>query len=280
MDIFDRLITRIAKPVPLRTQVIRKVLRHWPLGSYPARLDAGAVLRPHYGFCMYYAAQEAKALGFKAMTAIELGVAGGNGILCMCQHREEIRRTLGIEIHLQGFDSGAGLPTTDDPRDVRYYWPPGSFEMDREALEKRLAGRAEIIFGDVADTVSVWRGRPDAPLGAILFDLDLYTSTTAALGLLTKQNLLPRVWCYFDDIIGYPENAFADGTGEREAIRQFNLAPERKLLQDHLSPARVFKARVPEAWHPQIYLYHRLSHPDYNTCLVGESKLQLRLNSA
>lgn len=277
MDILDRIITRVAHPVPLRTQLIRKVLRRWPLGSYLARLDAGAVDRPNYGLCMYRAAEEAKALGYKAMTAIELGVAAGNGILNMCMHREEIWKALGIEIRLIGFDSGAGLPPTEDPRDVRYYWPPGSFEMDRGLLEKLLAGRAELIFGDVADTVSVWQGQADAPLGAILFDLDLYTSTTAALGLLTKENLLPRVWCYFDDVIGYPENAFADGTGEREAIREFNLAPERKVIQDILSPARVFKARVPESWHQQIYLYHRLSHPDYNKCLVKESKLQLGL---
>jgi hypothetical protein len=237
------------------------------------------VYRPHYGLCLYQAATEAKALGHKAMTAIELGVAGGNGLLCMCDHRDEIERALGIEIHIQGFDSGVGLPQTNDPRDVHYYWPAASFEMDREALEKRLAGRAEIIFGDVADTVTEWRGQPDAPLGAILFDLDLYTSTTAALRLLTKENVLPRIWCYFDDIIGYPENAFADGTGEREAIREFNLAPERKVAWDHLSPARVFKGRTPEAWHQQIYLYHRLSHPDYNTSISGQAKQQFPLKT-
>ncbi|MGA9671662.1 MAG: hypothetical protein WBQ94_20800 [Terracidiphilus sp.] len=260
--------------------MIRKVLKHWPMGSYKARLDAGAVDRPYYGLCLYQAAHEAKALGYKAITAVELGVAGGNGILSMCRHRDEIRKALGMEVHLLGFDSGTGLPSSEDPRDVRYYWPPGSFEMDREVLEKRLAGQADLIFGNVADTIPKWEAMPDAPLGAIMFDLDLYSSTTAALGLLTKQNLLPRVWCFFDDVIGYPENAFADGTGEREAIREFNLAPERKLLHDHLSPARVFKARVPEHWHQQIYLYHRLSHPQYNVCIAGEPKLQLKLDSA
>jgi len=278
MEMLSRLINLTTWPVPLRTVLIRKFLRRWPLGPYPARLHAGAVNRPHYGLCLYQAATEAKALGYKAMTAIELGVAGGNGILCMCNHADEIKKNLGIEIQLQGFDSGAGLPLTNDPRDVRYYWPSGSFEMDKDALERRLGGRAEIIFGDVADTVTQWHGSPDAPLGAILFDLDLYTSTTAALRLLTKENILPRIWCYFDDIIGYPENAFADGTGEREAIREFNLAPERQILQDHLSPARVFKGRTPESWHEQIYLYHRLSHRDYNTNISGQTRLQLPLN--
>jgi hypothetical protein len=257
--------------------MVRKFLRRWRFGPYPVRLRAGAVERPHYGLCLYQAAQEAAALGYKAITAIEMGVAGGNGLLCMCDHKEEIQKSLGVEIVVLGFDSGSGLPSTNDPRDVRYYWPPGSFEIDRNALESRLSGRAKIIYGDVAQTVPQWVGDAEAPLGAVLFDLDLFTSTTAALGLLTKSNMLPRVWCYFDDVIGYPENSFADGTGEREAIREFNASPERSALHDHLSPARVFKGQPPEAWHQQIYLYHRLSHPEYNSSISGEAKQQLKL---
>lgn len=280
MDIMSHFIALSAQSVPLRTFFMRRLLIRWPVGPYLARLNVGAVDRPAYGVCLYQAAAEAKALGYKAITAIELGVAGGNGILCVCKHKEEIRKALGIEIHIQGFDSGTGLPSSSDPRDALYTWPAGSFQMDKEALEKRLAGRAELILGDVADTVLVWQGRPDAPLGAILFDLDLYTSTKAALGLLTKQDLLPRVWCYFDDVIGSLDDAHADCTGEREAIREFNLASERKLLQDHLSPARVFRNRTPEFWHQQIYLYHRFTHPQYNTCISGDRKQQLGLNPA
>jgi hypothetical protein len=278
MEILNRIIGAATWPMPLRTVVMRRILRRWPVGSYAARLRAGAVHRPQYGLCLYHAAQEAKALGYSAITAIELGVAGGNGLVCMCEHKEEIRKSVGVEILLQGFDSGTGLPATNDPRDVQYYWPAGSFEMDREALERRLAGRAEIIFGDVAVTAAEWTGRPDAPLGAIMFDLDLFTSTMSAFQLLAKNNVLPRIWCHFDDVIGYPENSFADGTGEREAIREFNCSPERKVLHDHLSPARVFKGRPPEAWHQQIYLYHRLSHPEYNTSITGRTKQQLKLS--
>lgn len=269
MDAFNRLVDVAARPVPLRTLIIRNLLRRWQIGSYRTRLNVGALDRPHYGMCLYHAAEEAKALGYKAMTAIELGVAAGNGLLCLCEHREQIQKSLGIEINLRGFDSGSGLPSTSDPRDVQYYWGPGAYLMDRPALEKRLAGRAEIIFGDVADTVSEWQGVPGAPIGAIFFDLDLYTSTMAAFKLLTKENVLPRVWCYFDDIVGGPSNAIAEGIGEREAIRQFNLDPERNHLHDILSPAYVFAGKTPEPWHQQIYLYHRLSHPRYNARLTG-----------
>jgi hypothetical protein len=279
MDIIGRLIDLSTRPVPLRTLVMRKLLARWPVGPYRARLTAGAVNRPGYGLCMYHAAEEARELGYKAITAIELGVAGGQGILCMCEHREEIRKALGIEIHLLGFDSGTGLPSSDDPRDVRYYWAPGAYEMDRPSLEKRLAGRARIIFGNIADTAAEWQAPPDAPLGAILFDLDLYSSTMAAFGLFSMENVLPRIWCHFDDVAGGPLHALVDRVGEREAIRQFNLAPERELQHDMLSRAYVFATKTPEWWHEKIYLYHRQSHPSYNRCLLNKEQQQLRLDS-
>jgi hypothetical protein len=112
MRILNRFIDLSTRPTPLRALFMRKVLTRWPIGSYPARLYAGAVNRPWYGMCLYQAAEEAKALGYKAITAIEMGVAGGNGLLCMCDHRDEIRKVLGIDIEVKGFDSGVGLLAT------------------------------------------------------------------------------------------------------------------------------------------------------------------------
>lgn len=278
MDFVSRLIDLATRPVPLRTLIFRRLLARWPIGPYRARLFAGAVDRPAYGFCLYHAAEQAKALGLKAITAIELGVAGGNGLLCMCRHRDEIRKALGIEIHLHGFDAGTGLPSSNDPRDLLYYWASGAYEMDRPALEKRLAGRANLIFGNVADTAAEWQAPPVAPLGVILFDLDLYTSTLAALRLLTGENVLPRVWCYFDDVTGGPLQAIVDCVGEREAIRQFNLAPERNIHHDTISKAYVFATKPPESWHDRVFLYHRQSHPAYNTLVTVNDEQQLRLD--
>ena len=263
----------------MRTLFMRKLLRKWKIGSFETRVRASAVKRPNYGWCLYFAAQQAKLLGFKAVTVVELGVAGGNGLVCLCDMREEVKAALGIEIHLVGFDAGSGLPESTDPRDVLYFWPSGSFEMNRPALEARIAGRAELVIGDISKTALTWNPNPDAPLGAILFDLDLYSSTMGAFPLLTKQNSLPRIWCYFDDVSGGPENMTTDSIGEREAIKQFNLAPERKDMRDHISPAYCFKNLPPEGWHQQIYLYHRFSHPLYNKCLYGDrerDQLQLK----
>jgi hypothetical protein len=248
------------------------MLRQFPIGSYQARVRAGAVQRPHYGWCLYFAAQQARALGYSKVTAVELGVAGGNGLVCMCRHRREIKKELGVEVVIVGFDAGSGLPPSQDPRDLLYFWPAGSFAMDRSALERRTAGEAALRIGDVSETIPQWNPEPDAPLGAVLFDLDLYTSTSAALALLTKANVLPRIWCYFDDICGGPENMITDRIGEREAIGEFNQKPERVELNDHLSPAYAFKNMTPEAWHQQIYLYHRLSHPQYSQCLYAKGE--------
>jgi hypothetical protein len=278
MSLVDRAVRASAWPVPYRALILRKLLRRWPLGSYPTRLMLSAVDRPNYGWCSYHAAEEARALGYKAMTVVEFGVAAGNGLVCLCKHKKDIRKELGIEILVVGFDTGTGLPPSQDPRDLLYFWPPGSFEMDRAALEKRIDGQAELVLGNVADTVASWRPREDAPIGAIMFDLDFYSSTMAAFGIFDQSNILPRVWCYFDDISGYPGNAYTDHIGEREAIKEFNQAAERQLQNDHLSPAYVFKGIPVEPWHQDIYLYHRLKHPSYNICLSKEDKQQLHLS--
>lgn len=263
----------------MHTLVLRKALRRFPALSYRTRLHAGAVERPFYAWPLYYAAVEAKALGHSAMTVVEFGVAGGNGLLCLCRHKAEIENLVGTKIEVVGFDTGAGLPASNDPRDLLYCWPTGSFEMDRAELERRLAGQAQLVVGDVSETVAAWEPRADAPLGTVMFDLDYYSSTRAALEIFSKQNVLPRVWSYLDDIIGRPDNAYTDGIGVRAAVKEFNSQAERALLNDHFGPVYAFQSEKPEAWHQQIYVYHRLSHPDYNRCL-SDHKHQLVLDES
>lgn len=276
MKLADRFVDLATRPVPLRTLFFRKLLQRFPIGSWEARVRAGAVKRPHYALCLRNAAWLAQRLGYRAITVAEFGVAGGSGLLCLCDYAAEVRRAYGVELRVVGFDSAEGLPETHDLRDIHYVWPAGSFEMDRQALEARLAGRAELVLGDVAVTVPRWQPPADAPLGAVMFDLDLYSSTRDALRVLTKENVLPRVWCYFDDMEGSPEMALTDFVGEAAAIREFNNDPARDTLGDNVSPARVFKSNMPERWHGRIHLYHRLRHPQYDLCLSAE-KHQLQL---
>ena len=278
MTAIDRLIGLASRPVPMRTLILRRLLKSWRIGSFEARLRAEGVVRPHYAWPVYFAACEAKALGHKAITVAEFGVAGGNGLACLCELKKEIEKAVGIEILVVGFDSGSGLPVSSDPRDILYSWPPGSFVMNRPALEARIGGRAQLVIGNVSETVSGWQPNPKAPLGAVMFDLDYYTSTMSALPVLTKENVLPRVWCYLDDICGGHEEAMTDFVGERAAISEFNLSPQRKELNDNIALAYPFKWLQSQPWHQHIYIYHRINHPQYNACITKD-RAQLQLES-
>jgi hypothetical protein len=182
----------------------------------------------------------------------------------MCEHASAIEKELGVEIIVIGFDAGSGLPESNDPRDLKYYWSAGAFPMDLQKLQARLGGRAELVIGDVADTCQKWNAQAGAPLGMVAFDLDLYSSTMAAFLLLEKENVLPRIWCYFDDISDLPQSCLTDFIGEAAAIEDFNRMPKRETLRDNLSRARIFADAPPESWHSKIYIYHRLTHPQYN----------------
>jgi hypothetical protein len=276
MKLSDRLVDLATRPVPLRALMARRILSRFPIGSWERRLRSGAVERPHYAWCVHYAALQARALGYRAMTVVELGVAGGNGLLCLCRHAARVKEETGIEVRVVGFDSGSGLPATHDLRDMHYRWPAGSFEMDHAALLALLAGRAELILGDVSETIPRWQPDAEAPLGVVCFDLDLYSSTRDALPILTQSNVLPRIWCYFDDVQSPPLPAHTSFLGEEAAIREFNEDPARSRMRDNVSPARVFRGEYPESWHQHMWIYHRLNHPRYDECYSAQ-KHQLRL---
>jgi hypothetical protein len=53
--------------------------------------------RPAYGWCTYYAAKETHALGDKAMTVVEFGVAGGTGRSIYASTREIFRKNSALK---------------------------------------------------------------------------------------------------------------------------------------------------------------------------------------
>jgi hypothetical protein len=266
----SRLFKAMLYPLPLRVVLFRRLLRRFPVGPYYDRLLWEAVDYPWYGFCVYHAAALARRLGIGRISVAELGVAGGNGLLCLEEHARETEKALGIAIEVYGFDREAGLPDAIDYRDLPYVWPAGSFPMDRAKLAARLT-RARLILGDVGTTAAQFYGtHKPAPLGAVMFDLDLYSSTAAALAILDSdsENVLPRVFCYFDDIVGYGENLFNDFTGVRLAIREFN---QRHLqVGRQLCPANAFRGLQPQYWHQQVHVCHYFKHPSYTTRLSAE----------
>ena len=219
-------------------------------------------VRPPYLWGSLHGAHLAKALGIGAVSLIEFGVAGGNGLVDLDQIGQALEACLGVRVAVYGFDTGRGLPAPIDVRDCPNLFSGGDYPMDVERLQARLQ-RSELVLGDVADTVTPFlAGRP-APVAFISFDLDLYSATTEALRVLEgdAEGLLPRVHCYFDDITGYTYSQF---NGERLAIREFN---ERNVVRK-ISPIYSLSHYVPTRsagalWVEKMQLAHIVDHPLY-----------------
>jgi hypothetical protein len=262
---------------PFRHKVLERTRRR-RLGTFAERVRLGAVSRPHYAYCMYHSAVLAQRLGYDEISVIEFGVAGGNGLLVLEQHAEECRQELGIKIQLYGFDTGAGLPAPSDYRDLPYHWKPGFFAMDVDALKRQLR-TATLVLGDIAETSkSFFREHDPAPIAAVMHDFDFYSSTRTALDMLDadERYRLPRMFCYFDDILGDETALYNDFTGERLAINEYNAQHETRKL----SPAYHLTTRARlERWYHQIYLHHDFEHSRYND-FVSDVHQQLPLRSA
>lgn len=229
--------------------------------SFRERERWGAVDRASYAYGMLRAADLARYFGKRELTACEFGVAQGAGLINMIELAEQITRETGIGFRIVGFDTGTGLPTIEGHKDHPELWSAGDFPMiDRDALRARLGGRAELVFGDIADTAAgfVETLDPDAPLGFVAIDVDVYTGTVAALRTLEGRpgQYLPVVSMYFDDVDAIFAN---DWCGELAAIHEFNAAHElRKIGRDRSIPGHRPVSAC--AWYEHMYTFHVLDH--------------------
>jgi hypothetical protein len=257
------------EPQPVR-RIIRAVIRKSGIGNPKFQYEIGAIARPNYAYIVYQATQLAHRLGRQRVGVLEFGVAGGAGLLALERHAEWIEKIFPVEIEIYGFDTGEGLPELDGYRDLQYHFKPGFFRMDTKTLKERLK-RSTLILGNVRDTVTKFLSdHSPAPIGAVSFDLDFYSSTMDALKLFDAPitNLLPRVFCYFDDVIGGDIELYNDFTGERAAIHDFNAThADRKL-----SPAYYLTATAGPVWHHQIWTLHNFNHPQYGYFVSAENQ--------
>lgn len=277
---FDRVARRAAALAPaglVQLAVrVREVVapQPWPWDEAAVRLHRmekrgrGAMPYPPYLYGLVAAARTARAIGATAFTALEFGVAGGNGLCALEDYAEDIRRWYGVEVRVVGLDSGAGLLPATDPRDCAHALHPGAFAMNEDKLRARLR-QAELVIGDVRDTSGPLMGRLESgelpPLGFVSHDLDVYTGTLAALdamGGLGPERALPRVPMYFDDLTGYP---YTTETGERAAIDAFNAKREtRRIGQvENLEKTLGGSSRF-ATWPRHIFILHAFDHPHYN----------------
>jgi hypothetical protein len=264
------LLSFILNSPRLRPRAV-KLIHKFQLGNYKHRLALGAVDRPNYGYCVYNAALLAKKLGHQRISVLEFGVAGGNGLLNLECHAQEVFRSLGVEVEIFGFDTGEGLPQPIDYRDLPYHWKKGFFKMDVPKLQSKLK-QARLVLGNVEHTSKTFFAEyKPAPIGAIIYDLDFYSSTAAALKMLEAdpKHYLPRVFSYFDDTIGSEIELYNDYTGQRLAINEFNQTHDKIKLG---IPYHFLREEYPQSWHQQIWICHFLEHSRYNDFVSEENQ--------
>src|SRR5215207_985617 len=79
-----------ARPVPTRIHLLRLLDRAFDVLSYEHKLLYNTLDRPHYGYGLLKAAELARRLGYARISAIEFGVAGGNGLLSLERHAARV----------------------------------------------------------------------------------------------------------------------------------------------------------------------------------------------
>lgn len=224
----------------------------------------GEIKRSNYAWGVLQSVNLAKNLGINRVSVIEFGVAGGNGLVELEKIAQQVESILGVGIDVYGFDSGAGLPKPQDYRDLPNLWSEGYFPMEQEKLQKRLTN-ARLLIGLVEDTIQKFIADKPAPVAFISFDLDLYSSTTQAFKLLKADQslLLPRIYCYFDDVLGF---TYGDHNGERLAISEFNEYNNmRKISQIYGLRHFVPWQFANHWWVDCFYMAHILDHELYNS---------------
>jgi hypothetical protein len=251
---------------------MRTLWRRFPVGSVELRVRFGIGLRPQYAYGVYAAADQAKRLGIPAISVFELGVAGGRGLLELESIAAEIGAALGVAISVFGFDLGEGMPTPEGYRDLPHVWDAGFYKMDADALRSRLT-TAKLVLGQVGETLPAFmRDGGFPPIGFIAFDLDYYSSTKRAFALLegSPETRLPRIYCYFDDIMWPVTACHNEWTGELCAIREFNLEHEMQKL----APIHMLQYTMPHTapWQEEMYVMHDFTHPLYCTNLTEKTE--------
>ena len=231
--------------------------------------------KPHYESILYEACLEAKKLGINQVSVIELGVAGGAGIISLEKYKKKIEKVLDINIEIYGFDMGSGLPKIEADEDLPFLWRKGLYNIDKTALEKKV--NSKIFYGDVKNTVDDFIKINKNNICCIFFDLDLYTSTINFLNQIPKikDHLLPRVLCYFDDVYVF-ENYINQFNGVFKAIEEFNKNfSEFKLgySVDHFKNFKFPLART------SIYTLHCFKNHLYKKYISKDIESDLSLGS-
>lgn len=234
---------------------------------------------PQYAYGVIQAVSLGLCLGLPAVSVLELGVAGGNGLLELERLSRLHAQASGLELQAVGFDLGTGMPQPRDHRDLPYIWQHGFFKMDEARLRGRLTcGR--LVLGNVGETGRRFLATEPPPIGFISFDLDYYSTTAQAFAALltgSMERYLPRVVCYFDDTVGPHFEMHSQFGGELLAIEEFNQASPRRKL-GRLNGLRYKLLPHEGSWVEGIYVLHLFDHPRYSDYIFPKPDRQFPLD--
>ena len=223
--------------------------------------DPVASKRPHYVWGVLQGAALGKVLGHTRVSVMEIGVAGGAGLLAMERAAELCEPLVGIGLDVYGFDTGMGLPKPQDYRDMPYKWSEGYYPCDVAELRKRLR-RAELRIGLLGQTMPAFVQSRPSPVAFIGFDTGMYTSTKDAMCLFDAEHdmLIPRLPCAFRSAIGKDVSEYG---AELLAISEFNAAHHTRKL----SAIRGLLFFIPPQfrwwWVDMMFSLHVFDHPLY-----------------
>lgn len=250
------LLERLTEPLHLN--LVSLVVRG--VGSFRTMVAWDLVLRQHNAYGLLKAADEARKHGVTEITAIEFGVAAGAGLMNMALIAQRVEQETGVHIQIVGFDNGAGMPPPRDYRDHPDLYGTGDFPMDVAKLRSSLPENAELVIGEMEQTVPQWLADKGGkrPIGYVVVDTDYYFSSVQALRVLTgpASTCLPTVVVFLDDILFDEHNSWC---GELLAVGEFNQANKFRKIErpSFIQSTRVFK-NAP--WLKQIYFCHVLDH--------------------
>lgn len=194
---------------------------------------------------------QASLLEIKHLTAVELGVSNGRGLLAMVETADYIREHTDVDIEVCGFDIVTGMPEPQGFRDHPEIWQKGEFPCEYTTLEEKIKDRTTLYIGDVAQTVPEFAKQFAGTLGYISLDLDYYSSSMSCFPLfeMAPERYLPAVPMHVDDV--NTNFMFNPWCGEACAIETFNKGHRtRKIHEKHA----LYQT-------PNLHALHVLDHP-------------------
>ena len=243
-------------------------------GDFQFQERLGKLAPPWTVYGLLMAVRAAKKYGNDSISVAEFGVANGRGLRRMASLAERLSAQSGVKITVFGFDSAEGLPPPTDYRDHPELFSAGDYPMqDFDQLQSELAGRANLIIGDIREIESFDQIITDSgPLGFASIDVDIYSSAKSSLKLIAEadsSSLLPTVSLHFDDVWSEWEyNRFA---GELLAIDEINDEHElRKIDNDRYVD---YWHGGSQPWHAAMWILHSLDHPDRFKELRSETQI-------